>query len=949
LVWEEVFVRLLRRVSYFLKPLNSGMKKLTTLLLFAFIAATCFAQKASIQGTVTDTLSKQNLEHAVVSLLRSKDSVLYKFSRSKANGAFDIKDIQAGTYLLLVSYPTYADYYDVVSLQENTAIDLGKVMVTTKAHLLSDVTVVQKIAAVRMKGDTIVYKADSFHVKDGASVEDLLKKFPGIQVDKNGNITAMGTKVEKVMVDGEEFFGDDPTIATKNLNAKMVNEVQVFDKKSDQATFTGIDDGQVTRTINLKLKDDAKKGWFGKVEVGAGPKDVWNNSLMANSFKNKRKFSVYGIASSTGKTGLNWDEQGKFGGESGGGMQMTDDGGMYFNNGGSDALDGSNYWGEGIPKSWSGGLNYANKYNNDKQNLNGSYRYVKLINNGGGSTISQSILPDRVFFNNETRSVYGNKDRHSMNGSYDWLVDSFLSVKLTIAGTKGTVNAMSEKIGESLNGLQQKINQSRSRTSTNGDNQSFKSSLLIRKRFKKIGRTLSLSIDQSYNETDTEGMLFTAVNYYDNLQVNYRNDTTDQKKINASNVNTINGRLSYTEQVAKNTTLELTYGLNINKYQNKVLTYDKSQPEKYDLLNTKYSNSYDFSVNTNRVGSTLRFAPKKVNISIGGDIAFADFSQKDLLKDSTTKYSYTNLFPRANFVYKFNANKRITLNYNGSTRQPSIQQIQPVEDNTNPLFLQVGNANLKQEFNHRLNLNMNNYQVLKNRGYWLGVNYNFTDNAIRNNLQTNTEGKTISQYINADGNYNYGGNIGYNAKINKIDLQVNVNYGYNRNNNISFVNGLKNTTKTNRHNINLNFGKEKEKLYNFWFWGGPAFNESTSSINTTTNTKYWTADFGFDFTFQLPWKMEINNNVEAEIRQKTELFSGNNSVYVWNAYLAKKFLKNDKGQIRLQAYDIFDQNRGYSRNINSTIISENRYQQLSQYFLLSFIWNFSKGGATLNK
>jgi hypothetical protein len=795
-----------------------------------------------------------------------------------------------------------------------------------------------------------VYKADSFKVKEGASVEDLLKKFPGIQVDKNGNITAMGTKVEKVMVDGEEFFGDDPTIATKNLSAKMVNEVQVFDKKSDQAAFTGIDDGKTTRTINLKLKDDAKKGWFGKAELGGGLHDIWNNSLMANSFKNKRKLSIYGIASSTGKTGLDWNEQGKFGNGDNTNMTMTDDGGMYFNWGGGDALDNSNYWGEGIPKSWSGGVNYANKYNVDKQSLNGSYRYVKLINNGSGFTNSQSILPDTLFFNNEKREVYGNKDRHSINGSYDWMVDSFLSVKVTVAGTKGNTQGWSNYYSEALNAANKFVNRSRRSNSSFGNNESLKSSLLIRKRFKKIGRTLSLSLDQQWNENSTDGMLYAVNDYYNKLSVNNFSDTTDQKKVNASNSNVINSRLSYTEQLAKALTLEVSYGISINQFENKVLSYDKGTGGKYDVLNNKFSNDYDFNVLTNKVGSTLRYNPKKLNISVGGDVAFANFTQKDLIKITTTEYNFTNFFPRAGFTYKFNANKRLSLNYNGNTKQPSIQQIQPVADNTNPLFIQVGNANLKQEFNHRLNLNMNNYQVLKNRGYWLGMNYNFTNKAIRNSLLTDTVGKTTSQFVNANGNYSYGGNAGYNMKIEKLDLDFNVNYNYNHSNNVSFVNGLENITKTERHGINFNFGKEKEKKYNFWFWGGPNYNTSTSSIRPEINTSYWTADMNFDLTIYLPWKLTLNQSVETEIRQKTALFSGNNSVVVWNASLSRKILKNDKSEIRFSAFDMLDQNRGYSRNINSTTLTENRFQQLSQYFLLSFIWNFSKGGAAaLNK
>ncbi|MBC7588325.1 MAG: outer membrane beta-barrel protein, partial [Chitinophagaceae bacterium] len=671
------------------------------------------------------------------------------------------------------------------------------------------------------------------------------------------------------------------------------------------------------------------------------------NSLMANSFKKKRKFSAYGIASSTGKTGLNWDEKGKFGDGGNTDMQMNDDGGMYMSWGGGDNFDNSNYWGEGIPKSWSGGVNYTDKFNNDKQSLNGSYRYSKIINNGGGKTISQSILPDTLFFNNEKRNVYGNKDRHAINSSYDWMVDSFFSAKFTVAGTKGTINGTSNYYSEALNANNQFVNKSKRSNTSNGDNQSFKSSLLLRKRFKKIGRTVSLSIDQSWNENKTNGLLYSVNDYFNKLGINNRSDTTDQKKINGSNNKSINSRLSYTEQLAKNTTLEVTYGINLNQYENKVLSYDKSQPEKYDLLNTKYSNDYDFKIFTNRVGSTIRFNPKKLNVSLGGDIAFANFSQKDLIKDSTSKYTYTNLFPRANFTYKFNANKRLNINYNGSTRQPSIQQIQPVSDNTNPLYVQVGNAFLKQEFNHRFGLSFNNYQVLKNRGYYANINYGFTEKAIRSNQTTDSVGKTISQYINANGNYNYRSSISYNAKLQKIDASIYVQYSYNHNNDIGFVNGLKNITKNNSHSLYININKEKEKVYNLQLGSNLSYNMSNSSIRPDIKTNYWSANFNVELNIQLPWKLELNNEIEMEIRQKTSFFTGNNNVTVWNGFLAKKFLKNDKGQLRLSAFDILNQNRGYSRNINSTTITENTYQQLAQYFMLSFVWNFSKGGTAL--
>ena len=303
--------------------------------------------------------------------------------------------------------------------------------------------------------------------------------------------------------------------------------------------------------------------------------------------------------------------------------------------------------------------------------------------------------------------------------------------------------------------------------------------------------------------------------YYDKSSVNFRSDTTDQKKNNGSNNNILNSKIAFTEALTKKITMELSYAFNINQYQNKVLSFDKSLPGKYDLLNTKYSNNYDFKVVNNRVGTVLKYSPKKILVSIGGDIAFADFTQKDLLKDSSTQYSFTNLFPKATFTYKFNPNKRINFNYNGSTQQPSIQQIQPLADNTNPLFVQIGNANLKQEFNHRFSINMNNYQVLKNRGYNVGFNYNIIDNYISSSQKTDSVGKNITQYINTDGNYNYRINIGYNSQISSIDAGIYSGLSSNVSNSINYVNGIKNETKNNNYSWYFNFYKSKEKVYDF--------------------------------------------------------------------------------------------------------------------------------------
>ena len=271
------------------------MKKLTALITISclFFFSPIRSQLSSFKGTITDTLNKQNLANAVISVLRAKDSVLVTFTRTDAQGNFMVKNLPPGNFILMVSYPSYADSVDKLVIEAGKELVLGNLPLITKANLLQEVIVKQRYNGIKVKGDTTEYKADSFHVTANADVQELLRKMPGIQVNSKGEITAQGDKVQKVLVDGEEFFSDDPAVVTKNLRADAVDKIQAFDKKSDQAVFSGIDDGQKIKTLNIQLKEDKKKGFFGKLEAGTDFDKYRNGKALINAFKAKRKISGY--------------------------------------------------------------------------------------------------------------------------------------------------------------------------------------------------------------------------------------------------------------------------------------------------------------------------------------------------------------------------------------------------------------------------------------------------------------------------------------------------------------------------------------------------------------------------------------------------------------------------------------------------------------------------------
>src|SRR6187399_2617158 len=399
------------------------MIKLISGLLLLFIASSAFSQSQTLKGTLKDTSENRSLANTVISVLTKKDSVLVKFVRADKDGNFKIQGLKEGSYILLITHPYMGDYFDNIEIKTSTTNDLGNVHLTPKSKLLSEV-IVKSGSPIKIKGDTLVYTADSFKVRPGANVEELLRRLPGITVDKNGQITAMGERVTKVLVDGEEFFGTDPGIATKNIRADAVQEVQVFDKKSDQAAFTGIDDGVKDKTINLKMKKMA--GYFGKAELGGGLPDKYDNSVMANFFKNKRKIATYGIMSNTGQTNLDWEDAQNYGGAN---MTVTDEGYIAFGGGGDDNYNGG---ANGIPQNWNAGFHYSDKFNNAKNSFNSGYKYSKVIAPGLTKTFSQTFLPNTdPWSSSSTSDNRTSTNKHAVNMTLEFNLDSNNSVKWT--------------------------------------------------------------------------------------------------------------------------------------------------------------------------------------------------------------------------------------------------------------------------------------------------------------------------------------------------------------------------------------------------------------------------------------------------------------------------------------------------------------------------------------
>ncbi|HEX3933120.1 MAG TPA: outer membrane beta-barrel protein [Puia sp.] len=912
---------------------------------FLLFAASAMAQYSHISGSVSDTLEKKSLSNASILLLRPADSILIAHARSDAAGHFQLNKVPTGHYLLLVTYPSYADYIDEIDAKDTNGLLLPPVPMVLRSKLLETVVVNGNKGAVRIKGDTTEFNADSFRTEAGASVEDLLKKLPGIQVDRNGKITAQGETVKKVLVDGEEFFGDDPTLVTQNLRADMVDKVQVFDKKSDQATFTGIDDGQREKTINLKLKNGKKNGYFGRLTAGTGTDGYYDEELMANYFKNKEKLAAYGIVSNTGKTGLNWQERDNYGQSILGNADVDESTGFITIQNNNDDLDtwSGRFEGQGFPAVKTGGLHFNNKWDDDLQSLNGNYKYMDLAVKGNSTTNTENILPDTFYFNNQRQTFDNRIIRHTVDGTYELKFDSTSSLKIMADGGTDHKTTFNQFTSDYLAADSSLVNSNSRTTSTTGDKRVVNSNFLWRKKLGKVGRTISMNVRENYTDNTAAGYLYSNTNFYQGGAPT-GDSLIDQYKNYHTTTTLLDTKATYTEPLSRVSFLVANYGILVNNNHSDRNSYNQQTGGKYTLLDSLYSNNYQYNVFTQRGGLAYSFVKKKFRFSAGTDVGFANFHQRDLMADTTATRHFINWFPTASLAYSFSSMARLSIQYNGITTQPSVTQIQPILTNEDPLNVYIGNPGLKPQFANRFQLFYQDYKVLTDRGIWANVWSTFTPNDISTSSTLDSTGKRTNQYVNVNGTYTINGATSYSWKWKKLDLHPWFGVTADVSNNVSIVNGIPNTTHSGTYGFGPGFWKSKEKKYDFNMDVTFAYTLSKSSINPGVITHYWTYSFSPNGNLYLPLKFQLHADGEINLRQKTSVFDNNNNVVKIDVWLGKKFLKHDQLLIKVAVNDLLNQNIGFNRTVNSNFISQNTYSTIKRFGMISVVWNFNKQG-----
>jgi len=794
--------------------------KITLPLLFAFLffCSIGYAQNSySIKGAAVDTESVIKLYNSSITIIGEQDSIMRKFTRATENGSFSINGLAAGKYIMLISYPEHADYSESFTLDAtHPTHDFGTINMRLKEKILKEVLVKGEAIAIKIKGDTTEFNAKAYKIQPNDKVEDLLKQFPGMQVDKDGKITANGQAIDEVLLDGEEFFGDDPKLVTQNIRADMVDKVQMYDKKSDQAKFTGIDDGNTKKVLNVQLKEDKKVGLFGKADAGIGNDGYYESQILFNRFKSNYKFSAYGTLANDGKTSLGYSDADKLG-TSNTSVILGDDGGSIgIISFGGDELDGT-YSGRGLPKAQTGGAHFDDKFNNNKETISANYKIGALSLTTDKNTISQQNITGSTFNTTSDANSYAHTFRQKGDVTYTNNPDPNTNIKIAADATFKTIES-DNNTNTSVDNGTTLLNRSAQKDNTNTDQKAFNASLLYNKKFKKPRRTISWNVSESYVESNAKEFLYSDIF----LQTTGKDSITDQYKPIHTLSSVLNSNLVYTEPLSKTLALSLNYGLGFNNSTSEKDSYNKSASGLYDAFDSEFSNDYKFNQLTNQFGANFNYTFTKGTFIFGAKATDIDFKQTDEQTGITLKRDFINWQPIANLRYKISPSQNLNISYNGSTVQPSISQIQPVRDNSNTETIIVGNADLKPSFRNGFNVNYSSYQPISGQSIFFGGGYTFiTDPIINNTTIDPTTGKTTIQYINLINNtqYNYNASLGMSRKL-FWGVSSGVNLNTNGSATYTYQNSVLNANTSHTYQGSLNFNKYETKKYDFYLNGG---------------------------------------------------------------------------------------------------------------------------------
>ncbi len=917
------------------------IKNLIFLASFLFLTSMSFAQNFQVQGTIMDSSAKRALPYATVSLVRAKDSSLVSFARSNEEGGFVIKNIAAGRYLLSISYVGYQQQWVAFKTGNNPSLNLNNIYLED-ASKVSTVTVTARRPPVVINGDSIEFNSENFKTVPNAVVEDMLKKMPGIEVDKSGAITVNGKSVTKVYVNGKEFFTGDPKMATKNLPADAVDKIQVYDRKSDQAMFTGIDDGNEETAINIKTKKDRKQSTFGKINGSGGTPSRFDGQGNINRINNDQQFSIIGTANNTNRQNFSNVDMSSFSGGGGGGGRGG--GGMTLqinNGGGSDANT------QGVANTYSLGGNYSDVLNDKKMDFNANANVSDIERNNISKSFTQNLTPGNLFNRNSTSNTTTRNEQQRIGLTIDNKVSESFSFKYTPNITNQHNTSFGTSTSSTLLPDGTLTNATNTNSSSITDAVNLTNTLLLRKKFAKKGRTLSSTITQGYNNSSSNSSQYTDQLIY-NLGIKTKDSLIDQKNNRKGLTESYSANLVYTEPLGKTSLLEFNTFLNKNIGSTSKKVFDKNTSTNlYDALNTKLTNEYSSEYTYAGGGMNYRLNQKKYNFSTGFSLQDAMLNGMNTSVNSKIQHDFKDILPSAMFVYNFSQTQNFRFNYRTSTNQPSLTQLQPVLDQSNINNQTIGNPDLKRSYTNNINISYFSTKILAQRNFFALLNAQIVNNAIINYDSILPSRAILSKPVNANGSYRVSATTNYGFGVKQIYSRFNFGLNGSINNNLSYSSGLLNTTLVKSVGPSFTYTYSLDEVLDINLTARHTYSNTNNALNAALNTNYLTRIYGADVTNYLPFEIVLNQSLNYTINEGRAP-GYNTAVPIWNASFSKFFMKNKRAELKFSAFDILNKNAGISRNVSQSQIVDQSYNVINQYFLVGFTYSLQKSGLTGN-
>ena len=934
------------------------------LLLVALGVIPAFAQsgggKVIVSGRVLDGVDKSPVIQAGVQILSVKDSVVVAGNVTDLDGKFSLS-ARPGKYLLKISYIGYkTDFRNLVLDRNRLRTNVGEIPLEVDAVMLDEAVVVAEAPEVIAKADTLVYNSSAYRVPEGSALEELVKKLPGAEVDESGKITINGKEITKIMTDGKEFFADDPNIAMKNLPVNIIDKVRAYDKQSDMARMTGIDDGEEETVLDLSVKPELNKGWIGNVDLAAGTEDRYSGKFMLNRFVESNQFTVIGSAN-------NVNDNGFPGG--GGGFRWGGQNGLN-----AVKMGGFNFSVENEKLEAGGSVNY-NYRDADVRSKQNSETFVSSQTSSFKNALDASrnkttnLIGDfRLEWRPDTitwlmfrpRVTYGKTDNGSSSSSFTFNEDPELSTDELVEADDITSLVSKEKI----------INTIVRNTLNRSDNINARGMLLFNRRLGKAGRNVTMRARYTYTNNDSEQLSASQTDYYQTAEealasgavseILNRYITTPTKTSDYS------VRLSYSEPIFKGGFLQFSYDFQYKNSTTDNSTYD--MPVDWEVgqgfipgqavFNTDLSKSAEYNYYNHQAEVQLRWIRQKMRFNVGASFQ----PQRSTLSYTMGDYSVDtvrtvfNFTPTLDFRYNFSKTSQLRVNYRGRSSQPSMTDLLPITDDTDPLNVKLGNPGLKPEFTNTLRVFYNTFNTEKQRGMMTHFSFQNVMNDISNRrTYDETTGGYRTMPENINGNWNLFGVLGTNTALKNKKYTINTFTMARYNNIVSYMSAGETLADTDKNKTRqLVMSERLRGTYRNDWWeislnGSLTYNHSRNSFQEQSNMDTYQFSYGASTNVRLPWNMSIATDISQNSRRGYTDASMNRNELLWNAQISQDFLKGNAATVSVQFYDILRQQSNISRAITAAMRQDTEYNAIYSYCMVHFIYRLNLFGGKGNR